>query len=200
MDTVLNSFSEVNAALSQSIYQDFNSGGVINKKEYLESQANFKESAKYRDIIVNQSHYQQLYFHLGFLLTHDEQGEYFYLKNANNEEMEETFDETSLKLMAILTILARLADKRGQSYLTLGEPVQGIVQADLDALNEDNEALSFLKTLKIKDASDAILWLKKRGFAFRVNKTRSILSKGALNLIDTIIERQKLLNSEEAFE
>lgn len=199
MDTKKNTFYDANASRSQSIYQKFYNGAVINRKEYIEAKADFIEAADYREIAVNENHYRQLYWHLGYNLSLDEGGEYYYLKSiSENDADTESFDETSLKIMAILTIIARLANNRSQTIESLIQPVQGISQADLNALDEDSETLAILKSLKMKDSSDAINFLRKRGFAFKVDSKRSVLSKGASTMIDTIIDRQKALIGDSA--
>lgn len=197
MDSILDTFTQTNAARSQSIYNAFNSGGVINKKDYSTSKAEFTETSNYREIIVNLHHYRQLYWHLGYHLEQDDDGEYFYLKSISEDNFsDENFDETSLKLMAILTIVSRMANRFGQPISTLSKSEQGISGSDLDLLDKDSEVSSMFKSLKIKDAKDAIKFLLKRGFAFRVDNSRYVLSKGAQEMIMTIIERHKV-NTED---
>src|SRR3990167_384534 len=198
MQTEINSFLQADVSLSQGIYQAFYNNSVINRKEYLESKADFQDSPKYREIVVNLYHYQQLYWHLGFQLTQDTDGEYFYLKATTDQDNDEDiFDETSLKIMAVLTLIARIATKRGQALVLLGDPVQGISPNDIDNINDDSESVEFIKSLKLKNASDAVEFLRKKGFAFRVNQKRYVLSKGALYMIDTLIQRQKALSGDD---
>ena len=53
MNTVSNTFNDANTALSQSIYQLFSNGSVINRKIYSEANASFIEYPEYREIAVN---------------------------------------------------------------------------------------------------------------------------------------------------
>ena len=192
MNTVTNTFNDANTALSQSIYQLFSNGSVINRKIYSEANASFIEYPEYREIAVNEAHYKNFYWHLGYLLDHDTEGDYYHLSRAQEQDSDtEDFDEASLKIMAVLTIISRFVTNRGQALDTLTLPVQGITNADLDAIAEDEETLSIIKSLKLKDCNDALAFLRKRGFAFKVNNKRHVLSKGANSMIDTIIERQK---------
>jgi hypothetical protein len=192
-----NTFFAANANLSKQIYRAFYSNSVINKREYIEAKASFVESNFYNELIVNLEHYGQFYLHLGFQLAHDESGEYFYLKpTVELGDEEDEFDESSLKIMAVLTIVTRLATKRAQAISLLSEPVQGVSPSDLDALDEDEKTLNILKSLKLKSALDALDFLKKRGFAFKVGPERHVLSKGAMAMINTLLERQKALNDE----
>jgi len=196
-DRTINTFFAANANLSKQIYRAFYSNSVINKQEYIEAKASFVESNFYNELIVNLEHYEQLYLHLGFQLAHDESGEYFYLKpTVELGDEEDEFDESSLKIMAVLTIFTRLATKRAQAISLLSEPVQGVSPSDLDALDEDEKNLNILKSLKLKSALDALDFLKKRGFAFKVGPKRHVLSKGAMAMINTLLERQKALNDE----
>lgn len=195
MNSIKNTFISANYELSKEIYQTFYSSSVINRLEYSASKADFHNNPLYQEIVVNFDHYTHFYFHLGYQLIHDEQGKYFYIKTLTaNESCEEDFDEISLKVLAVLTIISRLVTMRGQALSTLGLPVRGITAKDLSLLNED-ESLPILQSLKLKSSEDAIEFLRKRGFAFKVDVKRHVLSHGALVLIETLINRQKELSS-----
>ena len=86
MNTVPNTFNDANTALSQSIYQLFSNGSVINRKIYSESNASFIEYPEYREIAVNEAHYKNFYWHLGYLLDHDTQGDYYHLSRAQEQD------------------------------------------------------------------------------------------------------------------
>lgn len=195
MDSTKNTFISANHELSKEIYQNFYVSSVINRLEYSASKADFHNNPLYQEIILNSDHYTHLYFHLGYQLIHDDQGKYFYIKALTaNECEEEDFDEISLKILAVLTIVSRLATTRGQVLSTLGLPVGGITANDLSSLNED-ESLSILQSLKLRSPEDAIEFLRKRGFAFKVDAKRYVLSHGSLVLIETLINRQKEISS-----
>ncbi|EKF9102651.1 hypothetical protein O1B16_002329 [Vibrio cholerae] len=195
MDSVKNTFISANHELSKEIYQAFYGSSVINRLEYSVSKADFHNNPLYQEIVVNIDHYTHFYFHLGYQLYHDDQGKYYYIKAiTTNESCEEDFDEISLKILAVLTIISRLATTRGQALSTLGLPVRGITVNDLDSLNED-EPLSIFKSLKFKSSEDAIDFLRKRGFAFKVDGKRYVLSHGSLVLIEMLINRQKEISS-----
>lgn len=186
------SFATVNSELSRQIYKSFCSKCVINKKIYKESSAGFVENPQYLELVENMQHYELLYVHIGYRLTHDSLGEYFYIKVLDeNEENDESFDETSLKIMAILSLFAKIATQRQQSISTLMEPIQGVANSDLEIIDNHPEMLSILMALKLKNASEAIEFLKKYGFAFKVLSNRHVLSKGALVMIDALIEHFK---------
>lgn len=188
------SFANANAELSRQIYKLFCNKCVINKKVYRESSANFADSELYNELIENLNHYKQLYSHIGYKLIHDSQGEYFYCKLVvESDELEESFDETSLKLMAILSLFAKIATQRQQSLSTLSEPIQGITIADLELIDNTDEMLNIIKALKLKNATDALELLKKSGFAFRVLSNKHVLSKGAMVMIDTLVEHYKTI-------
>tara|TARA_A200000159_G_scaffold138838_1_gene140006 strand:- start:724 stop:1071 length:348 start_codon:yes stop_codon:yes gene_type:complete len=95
-------------------------------------------------------------------------------------ESEDTpFDETSLKIVAVLSLISKIITDRGQSMAYLAEPAQGITFDDLSSLfnNELHEAI--LKSLKFKNATDPMDFLIKRGFfAYTVSKNRYVLSQG----------------------
>ncbi|MBQ4845738.1 hypothetical protein [Pseudoalteromonas sp. MMG005] len=191
-----NTFLDADEQLSQTIYRAFNSGSIINRKEYIISQAQFVESKTYHEIRQHEGHYNHLYRHLGYELIHDDPGEFFSLKSIAESESEDTvFDETSLKIIAILTLVSRLMTQRGQPLAFLSEPVQGITGNDIAALADDETTSAIFKTLKLKTPIDALEFIKKRGFAFRVSQSRYVLSKGAMTMIDTLIERERELSS-----
>lgn len=192
MSETQSSFSAVNSDFSRLIYKTFCSKSVINKKIYRESSASFVESELHHELIKNLSHYELLYSHIGYKLTHDSQGEYFYIKSLGEvDEFDEGFDETSLKIMAILSLIAKIATNRQQSLATLGEPVQGITSSDLELIDNDHEMLNIVRALKFKNAFEALELLKRTGFAFKVFSNRHVLSKGAMVMIDSLIDHYK---------
>nr|WP_024593011.1 hypothetical protein [Pseudoalteromonas sp. TB13] len=194
MNPERNSFFDVNPALSQEIYKTFYGGSVINRKIYMTSQAQLVDSPLYIELRRHEDHYSILYKHLGFELTHDEKGEFMSLKLTSENESEETlFDETSLKIVAILTLVCRLISQRGQSLQLLSEPVQGVTPKDLSEIAEDKTAIAILSTIKIKSPEEAMEFMRKRGFCFKVSPSRYVLSKGAMSMIEVLIERESSL-------
>lgn len=73
----------------------------------------------------------------------------------------------------------------------LGEPAQGLTVADIDMLDSDEDLQQVLRALKFKDKSNVISTLKRCGFIFQVSSTKYVLSKGAVSMIDAIIEHQR---------
>ncbi|PCC14030.1 condensin complex protein MksE [Pseudoalteromonas sp. JB197] len=195
MNIERNTFLDADELLSQKIYRAFYTGSVINRKEYITSQAKLLESTLYLEIRKHENHYNCLYRHLGYELIHDESGEFFSLKSiAESESEDAVFDETSLKIIAILTLISRFMTQRGQPLALLEEPVQGITGNDVAALCKDETTGAIFKALKLKTPIDALEFIKKRGFAFRVSHSRYVLSKGAMKMINTLIDREKELS------
>ena len=189
------SFYDVDEKLSQAIYKSFYNGCVINRKEYIEAKADWIESPLYLQLRQNEKHYKLLYRHLGYELEHDEDGEFISAKLLSESESEDTlFDETSLKIVAVLSLISKVVAERGQSVMHLGEPVQGITYDDLVSLFSNELHESILKSFRFKTATDPIDFLIKRGFANSVSKNRYVLSQGAMSMLKTLIEREKLKN------
>jgi hypothetical protein len=191
------SFYDVDEQISQAIYKSFYNGCVVNRKEYIEAKADWVESTLYLQLRQHEKHYKLLYRHLGYELEHDETGEFISAKLLSESESEDTpFDETSLKIVAVLSLISKVLTDRGQSMAYLAEPVQGITFDDLSSLfnNELHEAI--LKSLKFKTATDPMDFLIKRGFAYSVSKNRYVLSQGAMSMLDTLKEREKLKNAD----
>ena len=186
-----NTFSQTSPNLSRAIYQMFAEGGIINKHEYVQSVADFKESSMYQELVTNHSHYEALYWQLGYVLAHDGEGEFFHIKSKIKDEEDDEFNEAALKIMAVLTLFARIATQRGQPLHLLGEPAQGLTVADIDMLDSDEDLQQVLRALKLKDKSNVISTLKRCGFIFQVSSTKYVLSKGAVSMIDAIIEHQR---------
>ncbi|MBF4297195.1 hypothetical protein EAY24_28540, partial [Vibrio anguillarum] len=95
-----------------------------------------------------------------------------------SESEDTVFDETSLKIIAILTLISRLMTQRGQPLALLGESAQGITGNDIASLTDDETTSAIFKALKLKTPIDALEFIKKRGFAFRISQSRYVLSKG----------------------
>jgi len=191
------SFYDVDEQLSRAIYKSFYNGCVINRKEYIEAKADWVESPLYLQLRQHEKHFKLLYRHLGYELEYDETGEFISAKLLSESESEDTpFDETSLKIVAVLSLISKVITERGQSLAHLAEPVQGVTLDDLSSLfnNELHEAI--LKSLKFKASTDPIDFLIKRGFAYKVSKNRYVLSQGAMSMLNTLIEREKLKNAD----
>jgi len=191
------SFYDVDEQLSQAIYKSFYNGCVVNRKEYIEAKANWVESTLYLQLRQHEKHYKLLYRHLGYELEHDETGEFISAKLLSESESEDTpFDETSLKIVAVLSLISKVITARGQSMTYLAEPVQGITFDDLSSLFDNELYEAILKSLKFKTATDPIDFLIKRGFAYKVSQNRYVLSQGAMSMLKTLIEREKLKSAD----
>lgn len=191
------SFYDVDEQLSQAIYKSFYNGCVVNRKEYIEAKADWIESTLYLQLRQHEKHYKLLYRHLGYEIEHDETGEFISVKLLSESESEDTpFDETSLKIVAVLSLISKVITERGQSIAYLAEPVQGVSFDDLSSLfnNELHEAI--IKAFKFKTATEPMDFLIKRGFAYTVSKNRYVLSQGAMSMLNTLIEREKFKSAD----
>lgn len=187
------SFYDANEQLSQAIYTSFYNGCVINRKEYRQPEASWSESPLYIELRQHELHYKLLYKHLGYELIHDEEGEFISAKLASEVESEDTkFDETSLKIIAVLSLISKVFVERGLSLSLLGEEIQGVTYDDLNTFYNNDTHQAILKALKFKKAADPIEFLIKRGFAYKVSANRYVLSKGGLSMIEALKEREKL--------
>ncbi|MCT8872134.1 hypothetical protein KXJ80_11935 [Shewanella xiamenensis] len=192
-----NTFYEVKEEYSQEIFRLFTTGSVINKCQYMMNTGRITESPFYLELLSRFDHYKLLYRHLGYELLHDNNGEFYSLRPLKDfDSDEDQIDETSIKIVAILTLISKEIVTRGQRLELLENPVVGLTSQDLDSMANDDKCSAILSSLKLKSPTDAVEFLRKRGFAFKVSDFRLVLSRGAMSYIDVLIQRENELKAE----
>ena len=123
-DTQSNAVNHLN---TQQVLREFNQRRVINRYEYLASKQSLRENPLYVDILLNQSQYEVLFQLLGLQLRLHEKGEYFYVEqmDASIVADEPDLDTSTVKLTAILLLIARYAIKNNRDLCFLKPLVQG---------------------------------------------------------------------------
>ena len=105
MVSSINEFDLITIADSSSIYRDLAAGKIIPKKLYHDLRSELIDNLKYTLLFKHQSHFHQLYQHIGFELVLDESGEFFYIKDAQDLDNNEA-DENAFKVQVILMLFS----------------------------------------------------------------------------------------------
>ena len=188
-DTQSNAVNHLN---TQQVLREFNQRRVINRYEYLASKQSLRENPLYVDILLNQSQYEVLFQLLGLQLRLHEKGEYFYVEqmDASIVADEPDLDTSTVKLTAILLLIARYAIKNNRDFVFFKTAGSGLLDKELaDITSGDNAHI--IRTLKFKDVDAIKSELVNRGFAYR--KTDGlVLTQGAVNLMDEIVIQHKV--------
>ena len=154
---------QLNQDISARIYQRFTQGKIINRLGYniLKSQA--YEDKDYTYLFRYVDEFTLLYKLIGKELEYNAKGEFFYINNLSDSELDEA-DEHALKTQSILLILGRHFEITGRSIHNLSVDSLGFNDKDIADISANDEYKAIAKALKFAN------W-HNRGFAFEPRQT-----------------------------
>lgn len=186
-----NDFSLIKIAESTAIYRDLAAGKVIPKQLYHDLRSELIENPKYTLLFKHQSHFNQLYQHIGFELVLDGSGEFFYIKDPQDLESNEA-DENAFKVQVILMLLGRYYARSGRDLENIGKIDLGLNADDLKALAENDEYSDILTTAKLSgDWSKVMEFLTFRNFAHKTGSDRYFLNLSGMSFLYRLAEQYK---------
>lgn len=177
----------LNHNISARIYQRFTQGKVITKLSYNKLKSLHSEDKDYTYLFRYVDAFTLLYKLIGKELEYNSKGEFFYINNFADSEIDEA-DEHALKTQSILLILGRHFEMSGRNISSLSVDSLGFNNKDIDALGENDEYKSICKALKFVNWQKAIEYLVNRGFAFDTSSNHYFLSSAGKTFLDAIIE------------
>ncbi len=180
-------FSQLNQQISTRIYQRFVSGKIITRQRFHDVKSMLVDDADYTYLFRYVKEFTLFYALMGKNLVHHVEGEFFYIDNIGDADIEEA-DEHALRTQSILLILARYFELSGRNLSQLSEPSLGFSESDIAALTKNEEYQAICKALKFASWTKAIEYLVNRGFAFATSPDTYMLSSAGaafcLALID----------------
>lgn len=189
-----NDFSLIKIADSTAIYRDLAAGKIIPKRVYHDLRSELIENPKYTLLFKHQSHFNQLYQHIGFELVLDGSGEFFYIKEPQDLESNEA-DENAFKVQVILMLLGRYYARSGRDLENIGKIDLGINTDDLKALADNDEYTDILTTAKLSGGwLKAMEFLTFRNFAHKTGSDRYFLNEAGMSFLYRLVSDYK--NSE----
>jgi hypothetical protein len=186
-----NDFSLIKIAESTAIYRDLALGKIIPKQMYHDLRSELIENPKYTLLFKHQSHFNQLYQHIGFELVWDESGEFFYIKDPQDLESNEA-DENAFKVQVILMLLGRYYARSGRDLENIGKIDLGIHTDDLKALSESDEYTDILSTAKLSGGwPKAMEFLTFRNFAHKTGSDRYFINMSGMSFLYRLVDEYK---------
>lgn len=177
----------INQDISARIYQRFTQGKVITKLSYNKLKSSYVEDKDYTYLFRFVDEFTLLYKLIGKALEYNAKGEFFYINNFADSEIDEA-DEHALKTQAILLILGRHFEMSGRNIDNLSVDSLGFNNKDIDALGENDEYKSICRALKFANWQKAIEYLVNRGFAFDTSNNHYFLSSAGKAFLNAVIE------------
>lgn len=182
-----NSFSKLNHQISTRIYQRFLQGKVINKLHYNLLKSEFIEDKDYTYLFRFQDQFELLYALIGKSLVHHAKGEFYYIDNNADADVEEA-DEHALKTQSILLVLARHFEMSGRGLHQLSDIHTGLHNDQICELDQHDEYKAICKALKFKGWSKALEYLVNRGFAFETSPESFVLSSAGTAFCHALLD------------
>jgi hypothetical protein len=177
----------LNHNISARIYQRFTQGKVITKLSYDKLKSTLNEDKDYTYLFRYVNEFTLLYKLLGKELEYNAKGEFFYINNFADAEIDEA-DEHALKTQSLLLILGRHFEMSGRNIDNLSVDSLGFNNTDIAALGSNDEYKSICQALKFTNWQKAIEYLVNRGFAFDTSSNHYFLSSAGKAFLDAVIE------------
>lgn len=178
---------QLNQDISARIYQRFTQGKIINRLGYNKLKSQPYEDKDYTYLFRYVDEFTLLYKLIGKELEYNAKGEFFYINNLSDSELDEA-DEHALKTQSILLILGRHFEITGRSIHNLSVDSLGFNDKDIADISANDEYKAIAKALKFANWHKAIEYLINRGFAFETSHNHYFLSSAGRAFCDAMIE------------
>lgn len=183
-----NSFSRVNAEQSATIFRQFTQGKVVTKQIYDEINSKHQENSLFTCLFAHESHFQQLYQHLGYQLCLNNDGDFYYVRELREDSSDEA-DDNALKVQTILLQLGRYYSQTGRDLEQLCQDTFGFNENDLHALSKDDDSLAILKAIKVDGWPKAIDFIVSRNFAYKTGANSYFISSAGRAFLFNLVEQ-----------
>ena len=177
----------LNQDISARIFQRFTQGKIITRMGYNKLTSSEFEDKDYTYLFRFVNEFTLLYKLIGKELEYHSGGEFFYINNLGDSELDEA-DEHALKTQSILLILGRHFEMTGRSLHNLSVDSLGFNDKDLVDIATNDEYKSICKALRFANWPKAIDYLVNRGFAFETSNNHYFLSSAGKAFCDAVIE------------
>lgn len=177
----------LNQEICARIYQRFTQGKIINRMGYNKLTSTAFEDPDYTYMFRFVDEFTLLYKLIGKELEFNSKGEFYYINNLGDIEVDEA-DEHALKTQAILLILGRHFEMTGRSLHNLSVDSLGFNNTDIEDIAKNDEYKSICKALKFANWQKAIEYLVNRGFAFETSNHHYFLSSAGRAFCEAVID------------
>lgn len=178
---------QLNQQISTRIYQRFAQGRVITKLDFHTIKSTLVEDKDYTYLFRFFREFELLYALMGKKLVHHVKGEFYYIDNVSDSDVDEA-DEHALKTQSILLVLARHFEISGRGLHRLSDIHTGVDLKQLSEIEANDEYRAICKALKLQNWSKAMDYLVNRGFAYQTSPETYCLSSAGGAFCDAVIE------------
>ncbi len=190
-----NSFALVNAELSANIFRQFTQGKVITKQVFEQIKSEQHDNPLFTCLFTHESHFKQLYQHLGYQLCLNNEGDFYYIQELREESSDEA-DDNALKVQTILLQLGRYYSQTGRDLAQLCQAMFGFNEADIVSLSKDDDSIAILKAIKIESWPKAIDFIVSRNFAYKTGNTNYFISSAGKAFLFNLVEQYSQFEQE----
>ncbi|MEW6993772.1 hypothetical protein AADZ84_05825 [Colwelliaceae bacterium MEBiC 14330] len=183
-----NSFDLINAEQSATIFRQFTQGRVITKLVFDQLSSQQQDNPLFTCLFNHESHFKQLYQHLGYQLCLNNEGDFYYVQEYREESSEEA-DDNALKVQTILLQLGRYYSQTGRDLAQLCQAMFGFNEADITSLSKDDDSIAMLKAIKIESWPKAIDFIVSRNFAYKTGNTNYFISSAGKAFLFNLVEQ-----------
>jgi hypothetical protein len=179
--------NHLNQDISARIYQRFAQGKIITRLGYNSLKSASYEDKDYTYLFRYINEFTLLYKLIGKELEYRAKGEFFYINNFSDSEIDEA-DEHALKTQAILLILGRYFEMTGRSIHNLAEESLGFNEKDIADISQNDEYKAICKALRFPNWQKAIDYMVARGFVFATSSNHYFLSSAGSAFCDMVVD------------
>lgn len=184
-------FDLIKHSESIAIYRDLTAGKIITKQIYCDLKSELIDNQSYTLLFKHYSHFHHLYQHIGYALTWDKSGEFYYIKDIQDLESNGA-DENAFKAQVILMLLGRYYARTGRDLENIGKIDLGLTADDLQALSQNDEYTDILTTAKLSGGWQKVMeYLSARNFAHKTGAERYFLNQAGMSFIYRLVDEYK---------
>lgn len=183
-----NNFDLINAEQSATIFRQFTQGKVITKLVFDQISSQQQDNPLFTCLFNHESHFQQLYQHLGYQLCLNNEGDFYYVQEHREESSDEA-DDNALKVQTILLQLGRYYSQTGRDLAQLCQAMFGFNESDITSLSKDDDSIAMLKAIKIESWPKAIDFIVSRNFAYKTGNTNYFISSAGKAFLFNLVEQ-----------
>jgi len=122
---------------------------------------------------------------MGFDLLYQPSGEFYYIRDCNDSDNEET-DDNTLKIQAILLFMGRHYTKTADID-QLVDPTHGFRPEHVNSIKEDDDLSSALVALRLESWPKAINYLLSKDLIFQLGEDHYVFSGAAMEFLKNLM-------------
>ncbi|OQX38843.1 MAG: hypothetical protein B0D91_02950 [Oceanospirillales bacterium LUC14_002_19_P2] len=190
---VVSTFDRINVRESTAIYAQLTEGKLLVKHVLVNG--GMQDNPLFNVVFDNQAHFRDFFAHMGYELILAECGDFYHLRDPNDDESSET-NANETKVQILLLMIGRYYAASARSLADLGNPVIGLGRDDIEAIDAQPLTADLLLAGRFQRRfSEEMEFLTRRHVAFDLGGGAIVLSDAGMaflnNLVDAYAARQE---------